>query len=106
MMHNLVWNHVETISSTEDEALPYSSTIHTSQLDLNRLPMDEKANIRRSLSIPNNENILSKHEFEAIDDNDNEPGSIRDDPYGQQTIPKRRQSRATSSNNKVSCTRK
>jgi hypothetical protein len=52
--------------------------------------------IRRSISTNNNENI--RNEFESIDENDNEIGLIRDD---QQMIAKRRQSRATSSNNKV-----
>jgi len=99
----IVWNNVETISSTEDDALSYSSTIRTSQSDVNRLPIDETINIRRSLSITNNENILSTHiEFESVDENDNDNGSIRDDEHIQKTIPKRRQSRATSSNNKVS----
>ena len=101
MLPFIVWNHVETISSTEDDALSYSSTIRTSQSDVNRLPIDETINIRRSLSITHNENILSTHnEFESVDENDNE--SIRDDDHIQQIISKRRQSRATSSNNKVS----
>ncbi|CAF1536460.1 unnamed protein product, partial [Adineta steineri] len=98
--HSEIWNHVETISSTEDDALSYSSTIRTNQSDINRLPIDETINIVRTISITNNENILSIHnEFESIDDNDT--GSIRDDEPIQPVIPKRRQSRAASSNNKI-----
>jgi hypothetical protein len=54
------------------------------------------ATIRRSTSTHNNENI--RNEYESIDENDHDIGLTRDD---QQMIPKRRQSRVTSSNNKV-----
>jgi len=64
-----------------------------------RLSTDTTTNIRRSISINNNEHI--RNEFESNDENDNEIGSIRDDEHIQQTIPKRRQSRIASSNNKV-----
>ena len=91
----LVWNHVETISSTEDDALSYSSIIRPNQSDLNRLSNEEITNTRRSVS----ENILLSHnEFESIDENEHETSLNRDDDH---VIPKRRQSRATSSNNKV-----
>ncbi len=92
----LVWNHVETISSTEDDALSHSSINRTNQFGLSN---DITTNIRRSISINNNENI--RNEFESIDENDNDIGSIRDNEHIQQTIPKRRQSRVASSNNKV-----
>ncbi|CAF2874955.1 unnamed protein product [Rotaria sp. Silwood2] len=98
-----IWNHVETISSTEDDALSYSSITRTNQSDLNRLPIEETTNIRESISATNNENILSttQSEFEPVDEKDNEPESTRDDDQIQPLIPKRRQSRATSSNNKI-----
>ncbi len=92
----IVWNHVETISSTEDDALSYSSINRTNQSELST---DITTNIRRSTSITNHENL--RQEFGSIDENDNEIGSIRDEDHIQQTIPKRRQSRAASSNNKV-----
>ncbi|CAF0794084.1 unnamed protein product [Rotaria sordida] len=100
-----IWNHVETISSTEDDTLSYSSTTRINQSDINRLPIEETTNIRRSLSATNNENILSaQSEFESIDENDNENESTRDDDHIQSIIPKRRQSRATSSNTKIDST--
>ncbi|CAF3683799.1 unnamed protein product [Rotaria sp. Silwood1] len=100
-----IWNHVETISSTEDDATSYSSITRTNQSDINRLPTEEKTDIRRSLSVSNNENILTtQNEFEAIDENDNETETTRDDDQIQSTIPKRRQSRSTSSNNKFDST--
>ncbi|CAF3470262.1 unnamed protein product [Rotaria socialis] len=98
-----MWNHVETISSTEDDALSCSSTTtRANQLDLNALPIEEIANIRRSISTTNNENNLSTNsEFESPDEIDNETESTRDDDQIQSIIPKRRQSRAASSANKV-----
>jgi hypothetical protein len=91
----IVWNHVETISSTEDDALSYSSIIRPNQSNINRLPNEEITNTRRSIS----ENISSTHqEFESTDENEHETSINRDDDH---VIPKRRQSRATSSNNKV-----
>lgn len=97
-----MWTHVETISSAEDETLSHSSTARTNQSDLNKLSIEEPATIRRSVSTTNNENILSTNsEFESVDENDNEIESTRDDEQVQAVIPKRRQSRLTSSNNKV-----
>ncbi|CAF0962139.1 unnamed protein product [Adineta ricciae] len=99
------WPNVETISSTDDDALSSASTVRTSQSDTNRLPTDEPTNIRRSISVTKNENILSTPgEFEATDDNDIGSSSVRDDDHVHATIPKRRQSRAASSNNKVDST--
>jgi hypothetical protein len=91
----IVWNHVETISSTEDETFSYTSINRPNQSELT---MDIiSRTIRRSTSTNNNENI--RNQYELIDDNDNEIGLIRDDEHS--IIPKRRQSRAASSNNKV-----
>ncbi|CAF4239784.1 unnamed protein product, partial [Rotaria magnacalcarata] len=86
-----------------DDALSYSSTTtRTNQLDLNALPIEEIANVRRSISMTNNENILSTNsELESPDEIDNETESTRDDDQIQSIIPKRRQSRAASSTNKV-----
>jgi hypothetical protein len=82
----LVLNHVETISSTKDNAVSYSSsTIRPNQSDSNRLSNNGISSTRRSIS----DNILQSHnQFELTDENDH-------------VIPKRRQSRATSSNTKV-----
>jgi transcription elongation GreA/GreB family factor len=82
------WNHVETISSNEDDALSCTNQ-----------STDIITTIRRSLSTNNNENL--RQEFESIDENDNEIGLNRDEDRIQQIIPKRRQSRVISSNNKV-----
>jgi transcription elongation GreA/GreB family factor len=87
------WNHVETISSNEDDALSCTSINRTNQ------STDIITTIRRSLSTNNNENL--RQEFESIDENDNEIGLNRDEDRIQQIIPKRRQSRVISSNNKV-----
>ena len=88
------WNHVETISSTEDDALSSYSSIN--RPNQSGVAADIDTTIRRSLSTNNSETL--RNEFEPTDENDNEIGSIRDD---EATIPKRRQSRATSANNKV-----
>ncbi|CAF4451792.1 unnamed protein product, partial [Rotaria socialis] len=78
------------------------TTTRANQLDLNALPIEEIANIRRSISTTNNENNLSTNsEFESPDEIDNETESTRDDDQIQSIIPKRRQSRAASSANKV-----
>lgn len=95
---------METISSTtEDDALSYSSSIRPNQSDLTKFPsIDESTNVRRSLSITNTDNnLLIQHEFESTDENDQEMALIRDDDHLQQIISKRRQSRATSITNKV-----
>jgi hypothetical protein len=60
--------------------------------------MDISTPTRRRISINNNDNNNIRNEFESIDEDDNENQSIRDDA---QIIPKRRQSRATSSNNRI-----
>ena len=87
----LDWPNVETISSTDDDALSSASTVRTNQSDTNRLPTDESTNIRRSISVTKNENILSTPgEFEATNDNDVGSSSVREDDHLHATIPQRR----------------
>lgn len=90
----LVWNNVEPISSAEDDTLSSSSTHRANQPTSGTETPSTPG--RRRMSMNTNDPI--RNESEAIEETENEHESIRD---VEQNIPKRRQSRATSSNNKV-----
>lgn len=83
-------NHVETISSAEDDALSTSSSTH--RLNQSVVSTESSTNIRRSLSTNNNETI--RNEEELNEDNLQEGNLL-------QISPKRRQSRTISLNAKV-----